>query len=214
MTMSNLLNIQTIAIIVSCVISIVSIVIALSNYYQNKPKLKVIINDKNIDCFYGVKMEEEGHKIHYCVAGVYINILNNSPVDIGVSNAYLLLNKEKYIFIKNDIDYWKDTQFLYKKKDGTYDCIESYIPYDENGLSIPTRIGSYDTVSKYLLFHDFPNSIHNNCRAVLVLDTAIGKVKKRIVLHEIDEDYYENLDLREYERYQSSIVKDVDEYNG
>ncbi len=171
------------------------------NFWNGKPKLTIKQTDNRHDSFFG--QVKQGHSDDYnCIAGAYINIINNSPVSITLGTVYLVIGKEKFDLIDRDNDYWNDVVFYFKDKDGRVTSDGSAIPYQDDGLMFPRKLDSYDTISGCVLFHNFPAKIRKRRRGKLVCNTAIGKVKKTLTLHEYNEVYsrYEYKDILQYER--------------
>ena len=75
------MTLQDWGICLTIVISTMSLLISIFNYWTSKPKLKIEITDKDWDCFFG-KVLHEGTDIQHYIGGAQINIVNNSPVAI------------------------------------------------------------------------------------------------------------------------------------
>ena len=199
------MTIQNLGICLTIVISSLSLLLSIFNFWTNKPKLKIEITDKEWDCFFG-KVQHEKTNRKSCVGGAQINIINNSPVSISLNRISLIVEKETLRLIDNRNDFWECVEFCYPNDDGELTTDGSAIYYAENGLSLPVKIDAYDTITTFVLFHNFPANIKKKCKGKIVLSTAIGKVKKRINLVEYDENYT-GADYRDYLQYCRSIDK-------
>ena len=80
------------------------------------------------------------------------------------------------------------------------------IDYADCGLQFPLKINAYDTITAYVLFHNFPSKQIKHCKGKIILNTAIGKVKKKVKLVEYDKSYLE-VGYREYLQYCRSLEK-------
>ena len=196
---------QDIGICITAVISFVSLFISFANYWRSKPKLEIRISNKDWDCFFGKVMLLENSKYISHIAGAKINIVNNSPVAITISDVYMLVNGERLRVINKDNPAWNEVVFVFEVE-GEKELVNdgSSILYKENGLELPFKLQAYDTITVYALFHSFPASITGKSKAKIVLDTAIGNVVKRVNLVEYDVNYIEE-GYRDYLQYERSI---------
>lgn len=195
---------QNISISITAIISIISIILSVATYWNKKPKLKIEISDKKWDCFFGNAFTDEAKmERNTYIGGAKIMILNNSPVSITISNINMLIGKEKLDLIGKDIPYWKEIMFCFVK-DGELVFDGSVLNYSECGISLPYKIEAYDSIETVVLFYNFPKKNMKKCKSKIVLNTAIGKVKKTIKMIEYDENYLEK-GYRDYSQYQRSL---------
>ena len=197
------MTLQDWGICLTIVISTMSLLISIFNYWTSKPKLKIEITDKDWDCFFG-KVLHEGTDIQHYIGGAQINIVNNSPVAITLNRINLVVGKETLRLIDNKNKYWECVEFYFVDDTGELTTDGSGIYYAESGLILPLKINAYDTITAFVLFHNFPSKHKKRCKGKILLSTAIGKVKKRVKLVEYDKNYLE-ADYREYLQYCRSI---------
>ena len=190
-------------ICVTAVISSLSLLISLFNYWTSKPKLRIEITDKDWDCFFG-KVLHEGTNIQSYVGGAQINIVNNSPVSITLNRINLVVAKESLCLIDNKNKFWESVEFYFLDDNGELTTDGTGIDYVDCGLKLPLKINAYDTITAYVLFHNFPSKQKKQCKGKIVLNTAIGKVKKKVKLVEYDKSYLE-IGCREYLQYCRSL---------
>lgn len=195
--------IQNIAVCLSAAIALVSLTISLMSFKQKMPKLKIGIADPEYDCFFGRTQNVEK------IAGCRINIINNSPVAITVNDVKLKVGNEVLRLIDLNNEHWDEVEFYFYTQENELTTDGSAINYCTNGISIPTKISPYDTVSGYVLFHYFPSRFNGNCRATLILNSAIGLIRKKIVLREYDKDYCIS-DYLDFLQYCKSIENNFD----
>lgn len=198
------MTLQDWGICVTAVISSLSLLISIFNYWTNKPKLRIDITDKKWDCFFGKVLHEESN-IQSFIAGAQINIINNSPVSISLNRINLVVGKETLRLIDNRNDFWQSVEFYFVDTNGEITTDGAGIYYVENGLSLPLKINAYDTITAYVLFHNFPKKYKKKCTGKIVLSTAIGTVKKRINMIEYDKNYLE-ADYRDYLQFCRSVA--------
>lgn len=195
---------QNISVGMSVIISILSIILSVATYWNKKPKLKIKISDKKWDCFFGNAFTDEAKmERNTYIGGAKIMILNNSPVSITISNINMLIGKENLKLIGKDNPYWKEIMFCFVEN-GELAFDGSALNYLECGISLPYKIGAYDSIEAVVLFYNFPKKYMKKCKSKIVLDTAIGKVKKTIKMIEYDENYLEQ-GYRYYCQYQRNL---------
>lgn len=190
-------------ICLTIIISTISLIIAIFTYWTNKPKLKIEITDKEWDCFFG-NVLHEGTNIQSYVGGAQINIVNNSPVAITLNRINLVVDKERLRLIDNKNKFWECVEFYFLDDNGELTTDGTAIDYVESGLQLPLKINAYDTITVFVLFHNFPSKKKKRCNGKIVLYTAIGKVKKKVKLVEYDKSYLE-VGYREYLQYCRSL---------
>ena len=190
-------------ICLTIIISTISLIIAIFTYWTNKPKLKIEITDKEWDCFFG-KVIHEGTNIQSYVGGAQINIVNNSPVAITLNRINLVVDKERLCLIDNKNKFWECVESYFLDDNGELTTDGTAIDYVESGLQLPLKINAYDTITVFVLFHNFPSKKKKRCKGKIVLYTAIGKVKKKVKLVEYDKSYLE-VGYREYLQYCRSL---------
>ena len=198
------MTLQNVGICITAIISTFSLIISIANYWKSKPKLRIEITDKNWDGFFGRVIHEGKYNHENFICGAKINIINNSPVAITISNANMIIDKEHLRFIDNRNKFWECAEFYFEDDNGELTTDGSGIYYKECGLSLPLKVSAYDTITAFLLFHDFPIKYKNKCTGKLLLHTAIGKVKKKIRLVEYDKNYQEE-GYRYYLQYCRSL---------
>lgn len=196
------MTLQDLGICLTLVISTISLLISVFNYWTSKPKLKIEITDKEWDCFFG-KVLHEGTNLQHYVGGAQINIVNNSPVAITLNRINLVVGKERLRLINNKNRYWESVELYFVDDNGEMTTDGSGIYYSESGLSLPMKINA-DTITAVVLFHHFPSKQKKQCNGKIVLGTAIGKVTKRVKLVEYDKNYLE-ANYRDYLQYCRSI---------
>ena len=197
------MTIQDWGICLTIVISLLSLLLSILNFWTSKPKLKIETTDKDWDCFFGKVLHEKTNTKSY-IGGAQINIINNSPVSISLNRINLIVFNETLRLIDNKNGHWECVEFYFLDDNDELTTNGSAIYYAESGLSLPLKIGPYDTITTFVLFYNFPAKQKKRCKGKIVLSTAIGKVKKRINLIEYDKSYME-ADYREYLQYCRSI---------
>lgn len=192
-------------ICITAVISVVSIIISIANYQKSRPKLKIVIENKRWDCFFGKVISLEtldtlNNRSFNYICGVKMSIINNSPVDITINNINMIVEKEILRVIDNRIPYWESVMFYFQDDNGelTTDGID--ICYKESCFELPFKINAYDVVTVVALFHNFPARIRGKCKGRINVYTAIGNKKKKVTMVEYDRNY-ETEDYRDYIAY-------------
>mgnify|MGYP004497684389 CR=1 FL=1 len=200
------MTVQDVVICITALISAISLLISVANYRKSKPKLKIAIADRKWDCFFGTAISENHPAISSCICGAYISIVNNSPVAITISEVSMMLGKEKLRLIDNRNSYWDVVRFSFEDKDGEITMDQIGIYYKDSGLKLPYKINAYDTLTASVLFHNFPVQIKRRCKGMIVLTTAIGNIKKRVMMVEYNKDY-QDAEYRDYLCYCRSLEK-------
>lgn len=197
-----IITLEEIGICITIVISFISLVISVGNSWRNKPKLKIEITDKECDCFFGITMQKN---VQSRISGARINIINNSPVAITLSNIYLEIDGENYNIIDKNNPYWEVVEFYFINDEDELTTDGTAIEYFEGGLDFPSKINAYDTLSAYVLFHNFPAKYKEKCSGKIVMCTAIGKIKKKVNFVKYDSAYAEKMFSKEYWQYRESL---------
>ncbi len=191
---------EMVAILLTSLISLASLIISINNYLINKPKLKIIISNKECDAYFGDVCARDDKKVPTNVAALEINIVNNSPVDIFIKEIKLKTGKDIHRLVDNSNSFWEECYFFYYNDRGEKDWDGTSIDYGTFGIRVPTTVKSYTILSGICLFHDFPNvSTLRKCGKV-VLNSAVGKIEKWVKFRKFDSHYI------------SSAMKDVRVY--
>lgn len=179
-----------------------SLALSLVKYYKKRPHLKINIDNKS-DCFFAV-VGSKGADIRNYVSILHFDIVNSSPVKITISNAYLMIDKEKYLLADSD-GKWESVNFFYENEEGAFESDEIYRDYDSTFIKLPLEIAPYQSISASAIFYLRQSNLGENVKAKLILGTAIGKIRKKIVLSEYS---YEQLqhEFENVTQYQRSIV--------
>lgn len=171
---------------------------------MNKPKMKIELTDRTCDAYYGlvcIKDKTASTKI----GAVELNIINNSPVDIGIRDIRLKINRNYHKLINKDNTYWNGAYFYYNKANNEKVCDGIEISYKERGILVPNSIKSYSILSGLCLFHDFPNIETKQKRCKIILYTAVGKISKVVNLKKYNETYILN-EMKDIDLYIKNIV--------
>ena len=196
------MNETIIALIVTSIVSIISLVISIKNYIMKKPKLKIAITEKNSDVIYGDLRSNGGDAagMTSIIGCVYVNIINDSPVDIEVKDIKVQIGQDLHRLIDKHNSYWEHCYFYYMTETNEERWDGTGIYYKQEGISVPLNIRSYSIKSGVCLFYHFPDLRKKKIRGKLILYSAIGKITRKIkfVLYN--------------EKYQSAEMKDVKLY--
>lgn len=193
--------IQMATVCISAFVAVISLVLSILTHMRQKPKLQILIPDPAENCFYGWRQLDSSGNTYTRVAYIYICLINNSPVAVGAENITISIKGKRLQRILPDNDYWNDTVLFYRDNEKLIDPGTS-LNYSEVALRFPVKVAAYNTANGVVLFHNFPSSVSGNCHIEVVMQTAIGKVKKRIRMHEYNRNVI-NL-----------ILRDVDDFNG
>ena len=63
------------------------------------------------------------------------------------------------------------------------------INYKQAGVDMPNKVKSYTILSGICLFHDFPNTNSKTKFGKIIMDTAVGKVTKKVKFIRYDSEY-------------------------
>lgn len=196
---------EMIGIIITSFISLCSLFLGIKKYFVSKPKLKVIISDPESDVYYGLVSKDNDKVMSTMVGAVYINIINNSPVDIYIKEIKLKIGKDLHRLVLKDNNYWNDIFFFYYDENGEKMWDSSGICYSSHGIKIPVKIKSYTILSGMCLFHDFPNNNSKIVKGKLIINTAIGKVRKNVKFIKYDENYV-SAEMKEVELFKKNYL--------
>ena len=196
---------EMIGIIITSFISLCSLFLGIRNYFVSKPKLKVIISDPESDAYYGLVSKDNDKVMSTMVGAVDINIINNSPVDIYIKEIKLKIGKDLHRLVLKDNNYWNDIFFFYYDENGQKMWDGPGICYSSQGIKIPVKVKSYTILSGMCLFHNFPKSNSKIVKGELILNTAIGKVRKNVKFIKYDENYVSS-EMKEVELFKKNFL--------
>lgn len=199
---------QIITMIITAVVSVASLVLSIVNYYDKRPHLKIKFNDKKRDCFYTIVGSENLATYHY-VSWLHFNIINDSPVRITINNVYLLINKEIFLLADTENDYWNSVDYLIRDENGEFGSDGIYRDAQKGCIKLPLKIDPYDSVATSALFSSIPNNLGQKVKAKIVFATAIGTIKKKVILSEYGLEHL-NYEFDNISQFQRSIV-DIEE---
>lgn len=188
------------------IISLISLIISLKEYLINKPKLKIVISDKQCDAYFGTVCAKDDSVVNTNIGAVEINIMNNSPVDIFIKDIRLKIGKDYHRLVYKDNPYWEDSYFFYYDNRGEKMWDGCGIDYKLSGISMPTKVNSYTILSGICLFHDFPNIYSKSKYGKIVLYTAVGKITKKVKFVRYDENYL-SAEMKDVELYMKNSIK-------
>jgi hypothetical protein len=183
------MNIESIGIIIASIVAIISLFFSVKNYKLNKPKLKINLTDKSCDAYYGKVCAKNDVIVNTQIGYAYINIINNSPVEIFVKDIKLKIGKDIHRLVLKNNKFWESIYFFYcnakeeKEWDGTG------INYDIEGFDLPLKISPYTIASGICLFHDFPNIQTKKQKGKIIIYSAVGKITKNIKFIRYDKDF-------------------------
>ena len=197
---------EMIAILLTSMISLVSLIISLKNYMINKPKLKIIISDKSTDAYFGTVCAKDDKVVKTNIAVLEINVVNNSPVDIYLKDIKLKIGKDLLRLIDKDNPFWEDAYFFYHDDKGEKVWDGSGINYRSGGLNVPTIIKSYTILSSTCLFHDFPIVSSEFKYGRVILNCAVGIISKKIKFMKYDANYISS-EMKSVKVYLKNSIK-------
>jgi hypothetical protein len=140
------------------------------------------------------------------VAALEINIINNSPVDIYIKDAKLKIRKDYHGLVDCSNPFWEDIYFFYYNDKGEKEWDGSGINYKATGLQLPTVVKSYTILSCLCLFHHFPDILSLKLNGKVVLNTAVGKLSKKVKFRKYDANYV-SAEMKDVEIYLKNIKK-------
>ena len=180
---------EMIGIIITSMISLISLIISLKNYLISKPELKIVISDKQCDAYFGDVCAKNESIVDTKIGAVEINIINNSPVDIFIKDLKLKIGKDYHRLVCKNNSYWEDIYFFYYDNNGEQMWDGCGINYKQAGVDMPNKVKSYTILSGICLFHDFPNTNSKTKFGKIIMDTAVGKVTKKVKFIRYDSEY-------------------------
>ena len=191
---------QTIGVIITIVVSVISLILSILAFIQQKPKLGCEI----VRAYYGpAKLKDNMPKAYYA-AGIDITIQNPSPANITIYDLKLKIGKEYYKYILPLEGGDQNITFFYSDNGHFYGSGWS-IPYNSTGKDLPFKITSYDAILSTFVFHNILNTFHGNKSGKLIIKTTTGKLIKKIKLHPFDINDVE--DWKEIEKFMKSELK-------
>lgn len=175
--------------VITIIISISSLIVSIKVYHLNRPKIKVSFLGKN-SCFYGAtkKIENGTPQLSGYMAGTYIRIKNPSPKPISIGQISLQYLKQKYQLADPNNKIHKEVIFYYPDE-GIINWNGSCIDYKNSGLYIPLVLEAYGVKDCMCLFIFFPKMDYKSVKATLIIDTAIGKIKKHAKFQLYDKNF-------------------------
>lgn len=191
---------QTIGVIITIVVSVISLILSILAFIQQKPKLGCEI----VRAYYGPAQLKDNMPQAYYAAGIDITLQNPSPANITIYDLKLKIEKETYEFLLPQEGNEQNITFFYYDKGLLYGSDWS-IPYNSTGNDLPFKITSYDAMLSTFVFHNIPNTFHGNKSGKLIIKTTAGKVIKKIKLHPFDINDVE--DWKEIEKFIKSELK-------
>lgn len=191
---------QTIGVIITIVVSVISLVLSILAFVQQKPKLRCEI----VRAYYGSAQLKDSITNLYVAAGIDITLQNPSPANITVYDIKLKIEKEYYEYLLPQEGEDQNIEFFYSDKGHLYGS-GGAIPYNSTGINLPFKINSYEAILPTFVFHNIPEKFHGKKYGNLIIKTTAGKLKKRIKLSPFDINTVE--DWNEVEKFLKSEVK-------
>ena len=191
---------QTIGVIITIVVSVISLILSILAFIQQKPKLICEI----VRAYYGPAKLKESMPRAYYAAGIELTLQNPSPANITIYDLKLKIEKENYQYLLPQEEVDQNITFFYSDNGIVYRSDWS-IPYNSTGNDLPFKITSYDAMLSTFVFHNIPNTFHGNKSGKLIIKTTAGKVIKKIKLHPFDINDVE--DWKEIEKFIKSELK-------
>lgn len=195
--------VQMVTVCISAIVAVVSLVISILGYMRQKPKLRIVITDPKEDCYYGWRKVFEDDSRYARVGYVRMSLVNCSPVTIGIEDINLNVKSSCLRRVRNDNEYWAETELYYLDNNGSMKSDGACIDYENEALRFPSRINAYDTVSGVVLFHNVPTQVKDKARGKIVLRTAIGTLTKRIRIREYNETLLDYMTRDAYDYFAS-----------
>ena len=191
---------QTIGVIITIVVSVISLIISILAFIQQKPKLDCEI----VRAYYGPAQLKDNILKPYIASGVDITIQNPSPANITIYDIKLKIGKEKYEYLLPQEGNDQNITFYYY--DNGQLCGSGWaIPYNSTGYNLPFKINSYEAILSTLVFCNIPNSYKGKKCGKIIIKTTAGKLKKRVILSPFDINTVE--DWNEVKKFLNSELK-------
>lgn len=191
---------QTIGVIITIVVSVISLIISILAFIQQKPKLSCEI----VKAYYGPAQLKDCITKLYVAAGIDITLQNPSPANITVYDIKLKIGKEYYEYLLPQEGEDQNIKFFYSDKGHLYGSGWD-ISYNSTGINLPVKINSYEAILPTFVFHNIPEKFHWKKYGNLIIKTTAGKVRKKIKLSPFDINTVE--DWNEVEKFLKSEVK-------
>ncbi len=191
---------QTIGVLITIVVSVISLIISILAFIQQKPKLACEI----VRAYYGPAQLKDSLKNLYHAAGIEITLQNPSPANITIYDLKLKIGKENYQYILPQDGDDQNITFFYSDNGKLYGSGWA-IPYNSTGYDLPFKINSYDAILPTFVFHNIPNNLRGKKHGKLIIKTTAGKLNRRIKLSPFDIDTVE--DWKEIEKFMKSELK-------
>lgn len=191
---------QTIGVLITIVVSVISLVLSILAFIQQKPKLVCEI----LRAYYGPAQLNDNIPNLYVAAGIDITLQNPSPANITVYDIKLKIGKEYYEYVLPLEGNEQNITFFYPD-DGHLYGEAGAIQYNSSGKDLPFKITSYDAMLSTFVFHNIPNTLHGKKNGKLIIKTTAGKLIKKIKLHPFDINDVE--DWKEIEKFMKSELK-------
>lgn len=123
------------------------------------------------------------------IAALEINIVNNSPVDIYIKDIKLKIGKDLHRLVDSRNPFWEEVFFFYNNDKNEKVWDGSGIYYKKSVFQVPAYVSSYTILTGTCLFHDFPNIFSKRKKGQIILNTAVGRVEKKVTFRKYDENY-------------------------
>ena len=191
---------QTIGVLITIVVSVISLILSILAFIQQKPKLVCEIDR----AYYGPAQLKDSIPKSYFVAGIDFTLQNPSPANITVYDLKLKIGSEYYEYVLPQEGDDQNISFFYSSKGHSHRSGWS-IPYNSAGRNLPFKIDSYDAILSTFIFHNIPNTFHGKKYGKLIIKTTAGKLIKKIKLHPFDINDVE--DWKEVEKFMKSEMK-------
>lgn len=195
---------QIITMIITAVVSVASLVLSIMNYFNKRPHIRIKIDDKNRECFYCI-IGSDNSAVYRYVSWIRFNIINDSPVRITINNIYLCAKKEVFLMADTEADYWSSIDYLIKDENGTYSSDGLYRDVQKQCIKLPLKIDPYDSATTAAIFNSIPNNLSGRIKAKIVFATAIGTIRKKVILSEYGLEHL-NFEFDNIAQFQRSIV--------
>lgn len=191
---------QTIGVIITIVVSVISLILSILAFIQQKPKLICEI----VRAYYGPAQLKDSISKAYYAAGIELTIQNPSPANITIYDLKLKIGKENYQYLLPQEGIDQNITFFYSDNGHVYGSDWS-IPYNSTGFNLPFKINSYDAILPTFVFHNIPNIFHSKKHGKLIIKTTAGKLTIKVKLHQFDFNDVE--DWKEIEKFIKSELK-------